>query len=341
MSELRNEENVVDVKFQKYTKKFRNAGTVIVFVILLIIVGFNSVYILQDGKAGVVLRFGKVSTVERNAGFHTKLPFVDQVRVVDVANVYKMDYGFRTTRPGTETTQPVYVDFDEEAQIIVDAANNNASIALINLSIQYRINDPVNYLFKVDDVEGTLRLALENAIRNTYQQYTLDDARSNKEFIDNEIRPPLQKKLDNYGAGIQIVAVKTQNIELLPAVQEAYRQKENATQYKIGKLEEAEKYYNTVIPQANAEATQLIEGANGYKAEVIANANASVAQFEALYAEFLKNPDIIKERYYIEAMGALITNNNVIIDAAKDSDIYKFYNFDENDMIKEKIANKE
>ena len=78
--------------------------------------------------------------------------------------------------------------------------------------------------------------------------------------------PRLQKKLDRYEAGVEITSVKTQNVELLPAVEEAYRQKENANQYMNGKLEEAEKYNNTVLPQAEAEAERLIEDASGYKA---------------------------------------------------------------------------
>ncbi|WP_341876996.1 FtsH protease activity modulator HflK [Defluviitalea saccharophila] len=313
-------------KLTSWSKRF---FSMMVTIALLVVFIPGSFYKVDSGWSAVVLRFGEVQKVEESEGIHFKLPIIDEVKKVHMEQRYKLEYGYRTVNDGSSKTEAGYQDVSEEATVIVEAKENNSSLVLINLIVSYKVADPVNYLFKVDDLEGTIRLALEDVIRNTLQSHTLDEALTNKVLIDSEIMPELQKKMKNFEAGIEIVEVQTQNTELLPAVEEAYQQVEKANQYKNGKLEEAQKYRNTVIPKANAEAAQLIEDAKGYKAEVISNAKANVAQFESLYKEYHQNPNIVKERYYIEAMEEFIKNNKLIIDATDKGDIYKFYNMDD------------
>lgn len=336
-----NKDDVINVKFNKIKKSTKLVTTLVIIIALALVLIVNCVYMVDNRESAVVLRFGEFEQVVDNAGIHFKVPIADTVRKVPTEKVFKMEYGFTTAQEGTKTTNPEYAVQSDEGRVIVDGANNNASLVMLNLVIQYKIDDPRNYLFKVDDVEGTLRLALEDVVRNSYQKFTLDDARTNKGAIDDVIMPELQKKLRDYEAGILVQAVETQNVELLPAVEEAYRQKENANQYKKSKLEEAEKYNNTIIPQAEAEAQQIEQDAFGYKAEVMANAKASVAEFEALYEEYKLNPSIVKEKYYIESMREFITNNNIILDITNDSNIYKFYNMENDQAVKQQISSKE
>jgi len=330
--------NVIDIDMKKMQKKAFRFIPIIILIILLIFAGLNSFYLLQDKENGVVLRFGRVHEVVKQPGVNFKIPFIDTVEKVDVSTIHSMEYGYRTERSGTTQGEAQYSDENDESLVIVDGANNNASIAKIELIIQYRIKDPADYLFKVDDVEGTLRLALEDSVRTSVQALTLDEAKTQKEIIDEAILPTLKSKIDDYEAGLEIVVVATQNVQFLDSVEEAYQQKENANQYKNGKKEDAEKYNNTVIPQARAEATRLVENASAYKAETVANAKADVAQFNALYEEYLNNPEILKERYYIDAMSEFLDNNKVIVDDTTNGDVYKFYNFDEN-AIKQDVVN--
>ncbi len=320
----------IDVDFEKMKKGVRRILSLVLIPLVLVVLGLNAFFILENKENGVVLRFGQLQEVVTKPGVNFKLPFIDTVTKVDVRTIYNMEYGFRTRDKNEYQSIASYEDQDAEAKVIVDGANNNASIALIELIIQYRIKDPVNFLYKVDDVTGTLNLALEDIVRTSLQSFTLDEAKTQKELIDESIKPRLQKKIDDYEIGIEIVLVGTQNVQFLPSVEEAYQQKENANQYKNGKKEDAEKYYNTIIPKAEAEARRLIEDANAYKAQVIAEANAGVAQFNALYAEYLQNPDIVRERYYIEAMTSFFQNNQVVISSSDDENIHKFYNFSEN-----------
>jgi len=335
--EFNTKENVIDLDMKKMKRRIFTILPIVIVIFILLVALLNSFFILQDREEGVILRFGKVHTVISNPGLNFKVPLLDEVRKVDVRTIYNMEYGFRTTVEGNETSEALYEKNANESTVIVDGSNNNASIALIELIIQYKVADPVDFLFKVDDVPGTLRLALEDVVRTSVQSLTLDEAKTQKERIDEIVLPQLQKKMNDYEAGIEIILVGTQNVQFLPNVEAAYQQKENANQYKNGKREDAEKYNNTVIPEANAEAIKLVEDANAYKAKTLAEAKASVAQFNALYNEYLNNPDILKERYYIGAMTEFLANNKIVIDGATENEIYKFYNFDEN-AIKQSIV---
>lgn len=356
MSSFNKNDDVIDIT-PKRISKYKPVIILGVVLFAALILFFSSFYTLESSEQGVIMRFGKVEKVEKQSGAHFKLPFIDHVYKVDVTTLYSMEYGYRTTTTGTTTAQATYTMVDSEATIIVNASNggvadtesieeaeiiegtgSNASIALIEMVIQYKVVDPVAYLFNVDNVEGTLRLVLEDAIRTSVQAMTLDDVKTKKAQIDTKVLQKLRQKMNDYGAGIEITYVGTQNVNLLPNVATAYQQKENANQYNKGKLEEAQRYENTVLPQANAEAEKLKEEAYAYKAETIAKAKSAVAQFNALYEEYKKNPQILKEKYYIEAMTDFIKNNNLIIDMTEGGDIYKFYNMNESDLVKEQIT---
>jgi len=324
------DKNVIDIDMKKLQKTIFRVVPAAVIILVLVFGALNSFYLLEDKENAVILRFGKVNEVITQPGLNFKIPFVDIVEKVDVSTIYSMEYGYRTQQGGTNTQSAVYEDMPIEATVIVDGANNNASIALIELIIQYKVVDSVNYLYRVDNVEETLRLALEDAVRTSVQQLSLDEAKTQKERINELVLPYLQQKMNDYEAGLRIISVATQNVQFLDNVELAYQQKENANQYKNGKKEDAEKYNNTVIPQATAEATRLVENANAYKAETIANANAAVASFNALYDEYQNNKEILKERYYIDAMTQFLQNNTIVIDSATDNEIHKFYNFDDN-----------
>lgn len=315
----------------------QGAGKLVRRVLLIVVLGwaglnilFGTMYKLDIGWNGVITRFGKVVKIETKDGLHAKIPFIDQLQKVNVQQIRKLEYGYRTTREGSERTDPEYNDVKDEAMVIVDAKGNNSSVVMTNIVVRYRIIDPYKYLYRVDDLEGTMMLALEDCVRNAAQMFTLNEALTNKSIIDEEIFPEFQKALNQYDAGIKVVEVKTQNTELLPEVDQAYQQVEEANQFKNSKIQEAMKMKNMLIPQAEAEAKKLTETAKGDAALTVADAKASVAQFNALYEEYKKNPDVVREKYYVEAMNEFIRNNKVIVDLTKSGQVYKFYNMDQN-----------
>lgn len=329
-------EIVIDPLFTEKWKKFKSTGKrflgFIIFLGLVLFFVTTCVYRLQTGTVAVITRFGKVVGINEKPGLHMKMPVIHTIYKVDLETIHKMEYGYRTTASGGVLETPEYSDQDIEEQVIIEAKNNNASIVLLNLIVRFQIADPVNYLFEVDDLESTMRLALEDTVRSTMQTFTTDQALENKEVIDEEILPKLQKKLDKYHSGIKVVQVTTQNVALLPTVEETRQAVEEANQYKKGKEEEAQKYANTVLPIAEAEATKMYEDAKGYSAQVVANAKADVAEFEALYSQYLVNPNVVKEKYYLEAMEAVFKNNQLIIDQSGDGNMLKFFNATPNDL---------
>lgn len=296
-------------------------GLPVLILVLALIVGVSSVYKVDTGQAIVITRFGRVVRVVQEAGINFKVPFVEKAYTVSLQQRYKIEYGFRSN-----TSNLSYTDVPEEQTVIVEAVGNNSSLVLTELTVEYQVDNPVNYLFKVENPEQTIRLILEDTLRNVLQSVTLNEALTDKAAIDKLIRPEIQRKLDTYETGIRIIEVKTQNTSLLPSVDTAYREIERANQYRNSRIEEAQKYDNTVVPQAEAEAIQMIEDAKGYKATVVADAKAKIAQFKALYAEYLRNPAIVMEKIYTESMRAFLENNRVVIDTTGDGSVYKFYN---------------
>jgi membrane protease subunit HflK len=327
------EEDVINVdlggKMKGLTKKIRNIGGVGLVLIILAGIFITSIYRLPTGTVAVITRFGEIMTVNEQAGIHFKVPLIDRVRKVDVETVHKLEYGYRTTKAGSVNQNPQYADEVNEEQVIIEARSNNASIVLLNLIVRYQISDPINYLYEVDDVEGTMRLALEDSVRTTMQTMSMDEALENKEIIDATVLPLLQSKLNKYNTGVRVVQVTTQNVSLLPSVEITRQQVEEANQYKKGREEEAQKYINSVIPRAEAEATRLYEAAKGFRAEVVASAKADVAEFEALYSEYQINPEVVKEKYYVEAMQEVIENNQLILDQSSGGNFLKFFNASE------------
>ncbi|MGL6173073.1 MAG: FtsH protease activity modulator HflK [Cellulosilyticaceae bacterium] len=321
---------IVDVKLEEqlknFGKNFKKAASIFVIILVVGLLAITSIYRLETGTVGVITRFGAIKGVNESAGIHFKVPLIDKVEMVDVQTVHKMEYGYRTAQIGSTANNPEYAGDEAEEQVIIEAKSNNASIVLLNLIVRYQVSDPINYLYEVDDLEGTMRLAIEDVVRSALPSFTIDEALENKELIDEAIWPKLQAKLDKYHSGIKVVQVTTQNVSLLPAVEETRQKVEESNQYKQGKEEEAQKYRNTVIPKAKAEATKLYEDAKGYSAEVIANAKADVAEFEALYSEYVKNPEVVKEKYYIEAMQEVLKNNQLVIDQTGKENLLKFYN---------------
>ena len=322
----------------------QGAGKVIKRIVIIAVLGwaalnilFGTVYKLDIGWNGVITRFGKVVKIETKDGLHAKVPFIDSLQKVNVQQIRKLEYGYRTVKEGSERNDPEYRDVMDEAMVIVDAKGNNSSVVLTNIVVRYKITDPYKYLYKVDDLEGTMTLALEDCVRNAAQIFSLNEALTNKSIIDEEIYPEFQKLMNQYDAGIQVVEVKTQNTELLPEVDKAYQQVEEANQFKNSKIQEAMKMKNMLIPQAEAEAKKLTEDAKGEAAITVANARASVAQYNALLEEYKKNPDVVREKYYVEAMKEFIKNNKVVVDLTDSGGVYKFYNMDQN-AVKQQVV---
>jgi modulator of FtsH protease HflK len=290
-----------------------NAGGRGFSVGLILIVAFavwmlTGFYIVQQGERGVVLRFGQKTEITE-AGLHWRLPFpVERVEKVNVEKVSTVEVGYRSNpRTGSKNKVP------KEALMLTQDEN----IIDIEFAVQYKISDPAAFLFNVynppGDMEMTIRQATESAVREVVGKNTLDFALTEgRDEVSRGAKESLQKILDRYQAGIQVVAVETQKAqppeEVKTAFDDAVRAREDEQRLK----NEAEAYANDIIPRARGAAARLVQEAEGYKASTIARADGDARRFSQIANEYVKAPAVTRERLYIETMEQVMSNTTKI-----------------------------
>lgn len=290
-------------------------------VLILAAVIMSSYYTLDNAEEAVIERFGKLNSVNTQAGLHFKIPFIDRVFVYNTNQIYSLQYGYRPTSDPTTHSAATYRDVEEEAIVLTRGSY------LINIGavIQYRITDPAAYHYKIDDQEGTIRLAFESVLRSNIQNQLLDDALVNKDSIAKDILPDLSKKLATYDVGISLTEVKLTDVLLPEDVQYAYDDVNIASNEKDSYRSQADKYSNEMLPKARAEAYQMIQQAESYKAEKVAQAKGDVTNFNQVYEKYRVSQEITKTRLYIETMEKILgsVKNKHIIDLDNDN-VLKF-----------------
>ncbi|MFZ5968508.1 MAG: FtsH protease activity modulator HflK [Bacillota bacterium] len=289
---------------------------IILYVILGIILVSNCWYIVKTGEKALVVRFGENIKVEATTGLKVKLPFVDRIIKYNTEELHQLEYGFisheEERNQNTKSIKLGYTDNQAESLLLT----KGSYIVNGELILQYKIGNIYDYHYKVDDQIGTLRLALESVIRRNVQNKSLDDALLNKEVISAEILPEIRKKVNEYGLGIEVVNVEIQNISVPGEVKAAYDDVNNAKNEKSGRLEEANKYKNSIIPEARAEAYKMVEDAKGYKSEKLGQAKGDIANFLQVYEQYKVAPTGTKKRLYLETMEKVLKNakNKYIVD---------------------------
>lgn len=272
-----------------------------VAAVIWLLTGF---YIVNQGERGVVLRFGKQSEIT-NAGLRWHLPFpIEKVEKVNVEKVSNIEIGYRSNpRTGGKSKVP------KEALMLTEDEN----IIDIEFAVQYKIKDAADYLFNVRDVETTIGQATESAVREVVGKSTLDFALTEgRDQVSRSSRDLLQGILDRYKSGIHIVTVETQKAqppdEVKPAFDDAVKAREDEQRLK----NEAEAYANDVIPRARGGAARLLQEAEGYKASVIARADGDARRFSQIANEYMKAPNVTRERLYLETMEQVLSRTTTI-----------------------------
>ena len=290
----------------------------LVIVVLVALLGFNSFYRVNQGEECLVLTFGRV-TDRKGPGLYWKLPLIQEVVSESVTTIHTKEYGFRTTQSSTTTAAAKYTDVQNESVMLT----NDNSIVAIEAIYQYTVSDVKQFYFDIDDPEGTLQLAFEAIIRRNIQNRPLDDALLNKEEIEREILPDFQALIDSYDMGIKINNVRIQNITVPVEVASAYEDVNNAKNEKTKLLDESERYKNEVLPKARGTAFEIVQQAEAYKAETIAKAKSEVAVYSAVLEKYKSSPAITRSRLLIETMETVLQNSGRIIVAEPNSGVVK------------------
>ena len=287
-------------------KKVRNLAIVIAVVLALGLGALTCFYTVDDKQQAVVTTFGRVTDIT-DAGVHFKLPFgIQQVRKVDV-NVYQqIELGYRSSGSGD------YQVLEDESSMITGDYN----IVNVDFFVEYKISDPVAYLYSSNDPEVILRNLIQSQVRNVVGSSTVDAVlTSGKENIQMQVKNLVTEILEEYNIGLTLVDVKIQDSE--PPTQEvieAFKAVETAKQRAETVVNDAKAYQNAQLPQAQAQADKLIQNAEYLKQKRINEALEAVAMFEAMYAEYAQNPEITKTRMYYEAIQEILPGVTVYID---------------------------
>ena len=275
---------------------------IVVAVVAVLIMGFTSYYTVEPQETAVVQRFGKFIQIA-DAGLHFRIPFgIDTVKKVVTGRVLQREYGYRTVQPGVRS-RFVEKGYEEESTML------SGDLNVVNLQwiVQYKVQDPVEYLFQAHDVEGTLDDISESVVRrivgNRYADEVLTVGRAD---IAEKARKEIQLIMDQYKAGLSIVTVKLQNANPPDPVKAAFNEVNEARQEKERMINDAQQAYNQKIPRAMGEARQTITQAEGYALEQVNRSQGDVSRFTEILAEYQKAPDVTRRRMYLDSFGELI-----------------------------------
>ena len=292
---------------KKKTPSMKKLGTTIVLVLLAAVVAIGALscfYTVDDKQQAVVTTFGKVTDITE-AGVHFKLPFgIQSVRKVDV-NVYqKIELGYSSKG---------YSDTSESTMITGDY-----NIVNVDFFVEYRISDPVQYLYSSNDPELILKNLIQSQVRNVVGSSTVDAVLTDgKENIQMQVKDLVSQILSEYDIGLTLVDVRIQDAEPPTAeVIEAFKAVETAKQRAEAVVNDAKAYQNAQLPQAEAQADQAIQNAEYLKQKRINEAVEQVAMFSAMYEEYARNPAITKSRMYYEAIQEILPGVKLYINTA-------------------------
>ena len=287
-----------------------------IVLIILALAGFGAwtaYYTVPSDSVAVVQRFGKY-TKEVPPGLHFKLPLgIDAATIVPIKRQLKQEFGFAT--PGASDPYQSAGPRDEQRETQMVTGDLNA--ALVEWVIQYRISDPVKFLFEVRKPRETLRYVSESVMREVVGDRTVDEVITiGRQEIETEALTKMQALTTKYALGISIDQVQLKNINPPQPVQELFNEVNQAQQEKEKLINEARREYNKVIPLAEGEKDQRIREADGYQLKRINEAEGDVARFSALLAEYSKAPEVTSRRIYIETLQEVMPGirSKIIVD---------------------------
>ena len=273
-------------------------GLIIIGLILIL----TSLYQVGADEAGVIRRFGSyVGTTQ--PGLHLKLPFgIDKVTKVPVRRVQKEEFGFKTARAGVRTEYRRGKLLSESLMLTGDLNS-----AVVEWIVQYRVKDPVNYLFKLRHVTTTIRDISESVMRQVVGDRSVDEViiLSRREMAQ-EAKQRLQETLDTYETGIHVVTVELKDVNPPDPVKPAFNEVNEAKQEMEKMVNQAWETYNKAVPRASGEAERTIRRAEGYALDRVNRAKGDANKFLAVWKQYNRSQDVTRRRLYLETLNEVL-----------------------------------
>jgi membrane protease subunit HflK len=284
-------------KFKGLKDKFPGFWLIIGAIIILIVL-FSSFYTIGVNEVGIVQRFGKY-TRTTSPGLHLKLPRgIEKLTKVPVREIKKEEFGLRTIRAGIRTQYARSTAYLNESLMLTGDLN----VAVVPWIVQYRIKDPYKYLFKVRNVNSTLRDLAESTMRMVVGDRSINEVISKRQEIADQANLLLQKELDEAETGINVVTIEMKKTNVPEPVQPSFNEVNQATQEKERMVYQAREEYNKAIPAAKGNAEKTVKSAEGYALDRVNRAKGDASRFLSLYAEYSKARDVTRRRLYLETL---------------------------------------
>ncbi|MGM0544244.1 MAG: FtsH protease activity modulator HflK [Pseudomonadota bacterium] len=249
----------------------------LLIIVALAIWAAMGFYVVDQSERGVVLRFGEYQNTV-TPGLQWNPPLIDEVRMVNVTRVRSL----------TQTQSMLTRD---------------ENIVEVEISAQYQVADPRNFVLNVRDPELSLDNALDSSLRHVVGGTDMIDIlTSGREILGSSVSSRLQSYLDNYGAGIQLQTINIESTSAPEPVIDAFDDVIRAREDRQRTINQGMAYANAIIPEAQGQAQRVVEQGQGYRESVVAEAQGQANRFNSLLAEYENSPDIMRERMYIEAI---------------------------------------
>lgn len=264
-------------------------------IIVLAIWAASGFYLVDQSERGVVLRFGKFEQIV-NPGLQWNPPIIDDVRMVNVTGV----------RSVSQTKSMLTRD---------------ENIVKVDISAQYQVADPRDYVLNVRTPDLSIENALDSALRQVVGGTDMDEIlTSGRALLADTVSTRLQTYLDSYGLGVRILAINIESTSAPDAVQDAFDDVIKAREDRQRLINDAIGYANAIIPEAQGQAQRLIEQAQGYRESVVAKAQGESNRFNSLLTEYRQAPQVMRDRMYLDTMTEVLSNTSkVLIDINKSS----------------------
>jgi len=281
-------------------RHFKKLGPILLGIILVLLI-LSGIYSVEPGEQGVVRTFGEESG-KSAPGLHFAIPFIQNVDVVNVEKVRRIEVGFR----GKERVA-------SEALMLTGDEN----IVEAQLIVQYRVVDSSKYLFRLRKPEDMLHSTAQVALRSVVGRKTIDQAMTvGREAVQIKTQKLLQKLMDEYESGLAITQVKLQAVDPPEQVRDAFHDVVRAREEKEQKINKAKGYQEDLLPRARGEARQIVRGAEAYKEQRELRANGDVANFLAVLEEYRKGKRVTRDRLHLETMERILgsVNKKIVVD---------------------------
>lgn len=278
-----------------------------IWIVLIGLVGlwlFSGFYMVGPGEQGLVLTFGRLTGEPRQSGLHYHFPAPIQAKfLVDIAQVRTAEIGYRT-EAGSQKVVP------EEAQMLTGDEN----MVVVQLFIQYLVQDPVAYTFHVQNADAVLKASAEIALRSAVGQNTIDFTMTEGRVqAQEQVKILLQALLDQYKTGLLVTEARLLAVDPPSEVRDAFHDVVRAFEDRERLVAESEGYAEQVVPAARGEAAQMVLEAEAYREQRLIRAEGDAARFLTLLAEYQKAPEVMRERLYLESIERILSGAKIFV----------------------------